>query len=103
MFPRVTGLLVLPRIDLAAHRRRAMSRRQRRIVSGVTSKRRPLAPRFRYHGEQGRVQCPVCPVQVRAARLPPLQDGELVAQEQDLGSPPTFPRAGTAAARRPSA
>jgi len=26
---------------------------------------------------------PVRPVQVRAARLPPLQDGELVAQDQD--------------------
>ena len=44
----------------------------------------PLAPRFRYHAEQSREQCPVRPVQVRAARLPPLQDGELVAQDQDL-------------------
>ncbi len=50
----------------------------------------PLAPRFRYHGEQGREQCPVCPVQVRATRLPPLQDGELVAQDQDLCGPPRF-------------
>jgi hypothetical protein len=40
--------------------------------------------RFRYHAEQSREQCPVRPVQVRAARLPPLQDGELVAQDQDL-------------------
>jgi hypothetical protein len=37
-----------------------------------------LAPRFRYHAEQGREQCPVRPVHVRAVRLPPLQYGELV-------------------------
>ena len=47
-----------------------------------------LAPRFRYHAEQSREQCPVRPVQVRAARLPPLQYGELVAQDQDLRAPP---------------
>ena len=35
-------------------------------------------------GEQGREQGPVRPVEVRAARLAPLQDGELVAQDQDL-------------------
>ena len=34
----------------------------------------PLAPRFGYHAEQGREQCPVRPVQLRAARLPPPQD-----------------------------
>jgi hypothetical protein len=44
----------------------------------------PVVAHLRYHGEQGRVQCPVRPVQIRATRLPPLQDGELVAQEQDL-------------------
>jgi hypothetical protein len=33
---------------------------------------------------EGREECPVRPVQFRAARLPPLQDGELVAQDQDL-------------------
>jgi hypothetical protein len=43
-----------------------------------------LAPRFRYHAEQSREQCPVRPVQVRVARLLPLQYGELVAQDQDL-------------------
>ncbi len=43
-----------------------------------------LAARFGYHAEQGREQCPVRPLQVRAARLPPLQYGELVAQDQDL-------------------
>ena len=48
----------------------------------------PLAARFRYHAEQGREQGPVRPVQVRAARLPTLQDGELVAQDQDLGGLP---------------
>jgi hypothetical protein len=54
----------------------------------------PLAARFGYHGEQSREQCPVCPVQVRAVRLPSLQDGELVAQEQDLGGLPCFLAAG---------
>jgi hypothetical protein len=44
----------------------------------------PLAPRFRCHGEQGGEQGPVRPVQLRAPRLPPLKDGELVAQDQDL-------------------
>jgi hypothetical protein len=44
----------------------------------------PLAPGFRYHAEQGRQECPVRPVRLRAARLLPLQDGELVAQDQDL-------------------
>jgi len=34
-----------------------------------------VALRFRYHGEQ----CPIRPVQLQAARLPPLHDGELVA------------------------
>ena len=41
MFRRVAGRPVLPRLDLAAQRRRAMSRCQRRIVSGVTSSRSP--------------------------------------------------------------
>src|ERR1035441_5429327 len=49
----------------------------------------PMAAGFGYHAEQGREQGPVCPVQLRAARLPPLQDGEPVAQDQDLGG---FPR-----------
>ena len=39
MCRRVVGRPVLPRLDLAAQRRRAMSRCQRRIVSGVTSSR----------------------------------------------------------------
>jgi hypothetical protein len=41
MFLRVAGLPVLPRLDLAAQRRRTMLRCQRRIVSGVTSSRSP--------------------------------------------------------------
>ncbi len=53
-------------------------------------KPQPVAVRFRYHTEQGREQGPVRPVQLRAARLPPLQDGELVAQDQDLGGLPRF-------------
>jgi hypothetical protein len=43
MFRRVAGRPVLPRLDLAARRRRAMSRCQRRIVSGMTSSRSPCA------------------------------------------------------------
>ena len=39
MVRRVAGRPVLPRMDLAAQRRRRMSRCQRRIVSGVTSSR----------------------------------------------------------------
>jgi hypothetical protein len=38
--------------------------------------------------QAGRYECTVRPVQVRAARMPPLQDGELVAQDQDLGRLP---------------
>jgi hypothetical protein len=41
MFLRAAGLPVLPRMDLAAQRRQTISRCQRRIVSGVTSKRSP--------------------------------------------------------------
>ncbi len=39
MFRRVAGLPVLPRLDLAAQRRRTISRCQRKTVSGVTSSR----------------------------------------------------------------
>ena len=87
MFRRVAGRPGLPRMGRAAQRRRAMSRRQRAIVSGVTSSRSPGA-RFRYHAEHSREQGPVRPVQLRAARLPPLQDGDLAAQKQDLGGLP---------------
>jgi hypothetical protein len=50
----------------------------------------PVPAGFRYHAQQGREQCPVRPVQVQAGRLPPLQDGELVAQDQDLGGLPSL-------------
>jgi hypothetical protein len=50
----------------------------------------PVPARFGYHAEQGREQGPVRPVQIRAARLPPLQYGELVAQDQDLRGLPRF-------------
>jgi hypothetical protein len=57
---------------------------------GVRGDHKPqlLAAGVRYHAEQGREQGPVRPVQLRAARLPPLQDRELVAQDQDLGGLP---------------
>jgi hypothetical protein len=44
-----------------------------------------LAPRFRYRAKQAGSR-PVRPAQLRAPSLLPLQDGELVAQDQDLGS-----------------
>jgi hypothetical protein len=47
-----------------------------------------VAAGARYHAEQGREQGPVRPVQSRAVCLPPLQDGELVAQDQDVGGLP---------------
>jgi hypothetical protein len=40
-----------------------------------------VAASFRYHAEQCREQGPVRAVQLRAARLPLLQDRELVAQD----------------------
>jgi hypothetical protein len=46
MFRRVAGRPLLPRMDLAAQRRRTMSRCQRRIVSGVTSSRSPWRRAF---------------------------------------------------------
>ena len=66
---------------------------------------RSVAAGFRYHAGQRREQGPVRPVQLRAARLPPLQDGELAAQDQDLcglpcllapgqPQPPGYPRGG---------
>jgi hypothetical protein len=74
-------------MDRAAQRRSTMSRCQRRIVGGHQQSQ-PLVTRFRYHAEQGREQGPVRPVQLRAARLMALQDGELVAQDQDPGGLP---------------
>src|ERR1019366_6420811 len=66
IFRRIAGRPVLPRMDLVAQRPQAVS-------AG-----------FRYHAEQCREQGPVRPVQLQAARLPPPQDPDLVAQDQDL-------------------
>ena len=46
MFRWAAGLPVLPRRDLAAHRRRTISRCQRRTVSGVTSRCSPWQRAF---------------------------------------------------------
>ena len=46
MLRRVAGRPVLPRLDLAAQRRRTMSRCQRTIVSGVISSRSPRRRAF---------------------------------------------------------
>jgi hypothetical protein len=80
------------RIASAGERRRqrTMSRCQGAIVSGVTRSGSPWRRAFGYRAEQGREQGPVRPVQLRAARLPPLQDGEMVAQDQDLRGLPRF-------------
>ena len=83
MLRRVAGRPVLPRLGSggpAAPDDVAVPAQDR--VRG--DQQEPVAARFRYHAEQGREQCPVRPGQVRAARLPPLQDSELVAQDQDL-------------------
>src|SRR5438094_615064 len=62
-----------------------------------------LAPRFRYDAEQGSEQSPVRPVQLRPPRLPALQHGELVAQDQDLrGLPPLLTPRQPATPRRPA-
>ena len=87
MFRRVAGRPVLPCMDLAAQRRRTISRCQRNMVSGGDKQMQPAAAGFRYHGEQGRQECAVRPVQPRAA---PLQDSELMAQDQDLCGLPSL-------------
>src|SRR6478752_3228513 len=61
-----------------------MSRCQRTIVFRGNQQPQAPAPRFGYPGEQGREQGTVCPVQPRATWPPPLQDGELMAKDQDL-------------------
>jgi hypothetical protein len=62
-------------MDLAAQRRRTISRCQRKTVVRGDQQPQPVPAAFGYHGEQSREKCPVRPVQPRAARLPPLQDG----------------------------
>ena len=90
MFRRVAGRPVLPRLDLAAQRRRMMSRCQRRTVSGVTSSRSARRRAFGITASRVASSARSAQVQARAARLPPLQDGELVAQDQDLCGLPCF-------------
>jgi hypothetical protein len=55
-----------------------------RCLRDPAAQPQPLAARFRYHAEQGCEQCPVRPIQLRAARLLAFQDRELVPQDQDL-------------------
>ena len=88
MFRRVAGRPVLPRMDRAAQRRRTMSRCQRTIVSGVTSSRSPWRRAFGI--TLGRVASRARSAQFSFGRqrLMPLQDGELVAQDQDFGGLP---------------
>jgi hypothetical protein len=88
MVRRVAGRPVRPRMDLAAQRRRTMSRCQRKIVSGVTSSRSPWRRAFGITARQGRQQRAVRPRQLRAGRRLALQDQELVAEDQDLGDLP---------------
>jgi hypothetical protein len=90
MFRRVAGRPVLPRLDLADQRRPddvAVPAQDR-----VRGNQQPqsLPPRVRYHTDQGREQRPVRPGQGRAVRLPPVQDSELVAQDQDPCGLPCF-------------
>jgi hypothetical protein len=87
-------------MDLAARRRRMMSRCQRTIEVRGDQQPQSVAARFGYHAGQGREQGPVRPVQLRAARLPPLQYGELMAQDQDLGGLPRLLAPGQPQPRR---
>jgi GNAT superfamily N-acetyltransferase len=81
-------------MDLAA-RRRTMSRRQRTMVSGVPSSGSPCRRAFGITASRGRQECPACPVQLRAARLPPLRDGELVASGRRAPRGQTQPTPGS--------
>jgi len=83
-FRRVAGRPDLPRLDLMAHRRRTMSRCQRRIVSGVTSSRSPWLRAFGITATRAASSARSAQSRFGAARLLPPQDGELVAQDQDL-------------------
>jgi hypothetical protein len=66
MFRRVAGRPLLPRLALAAQRRRTMSRCQRRTVSGVTSSRRP--GRFAFGITLSRAASSALSAQVRCGR-----------------------------------
>jgi len=67
---------------------------QHAIVSGGDQHPQPLATRFPDDAEQGREQCPIRLVQLRVVRLMAVQDGDLVAQEQNPGGPPRLLAAG---------
>jgi hypothetical protein len=89
MFRRVAGRPVLPRLDRAAQRRAGDVALPAHARVRHDQQPQPPAMGVRHHAEQGREQGPVRPVEPRAAaRLPPLQDGELMAQDQDLSSLP---------------
>jgi hypothetical protein len=90
MFRQVAGRPVLPRMDHAAQRRRRMSQLQRRIVSGVTSSRSAWRRAFGITLSSVASRAQSVQVGVRATRLPPLQDSELVAQDQDLCGLPSL-------------
>jgi hypothetical protein len=84
MLRRVAGRPVLPHAD-----RPAWLRLDTVVVPAHDRVRgnqqpQPRTPCFGYHAEQGREQSPVRPGQVPAAWLPPLQDSELMAQDQDF-------------------
>jgi hypothetical protein len=100
MFRRVAGRPVLPRMDLAAQRRRTMSRSQRSTVSGGYQQPQVPAACFLYRAEQGREQGPVRPIQLRSAGALPLQYGELMAQHQDLRGLPRLLAPGQPQPRR---
>jgi hypothetical protein len=90
MFRRVVGRPVLPRMDLAAQRQRTMSRCQRTIVSGVTSSLSPWRRAFGIRPSRAASRARSAQFSFGRVRLPPLQDGELVAQDQDLCGLPTL-------------
>jgi hypothetical protein len=90
MCRRVAGRPVLPRLDLAAQRRRTMSRCQRRTVSGVTSSRSAWRRAIGITASRATSSARSAQSRFGRAWLPPLQDGELVAQDQDLCGLPCF-------------
>jgi hypothetical protein len=89
MFRRVAGRPDLPRMDRAAQRRRTMFRCQCTIVSGVTSSPARGGRAFGITPSgAGPSRARSAHAELRAARLPPLQDREQVAQDQDFGGLP---------------
>jgi len=70
-----------------------MSLYQRRMVSGVTSSRSPWRRAFGIKPSSTASSARSAQFSFWAARLPPLQHSELMAQDQDLCDPPRFPTA----------